>query len=129
MIDPPPPATPPPATPGLPGVPPSSRAGGPPTSRFDEIAGGYAARPGVSYGQIWHNDGLKVNGKIFAMMVRGALVVKVPAAQARTLVETGTGEPFEPRPGRAMREWVVLGDDADWASLVADAFGYVSSLS
>ena len=100
-----------------------------PTSRFDDIAGRYLARPGVTYGQIWHNDGLKVNGKIFAMTVRGELVVKVPAAQARSLVEAGSGRPFEPRPGRAMREWVVVADDGDWPALIADAYDYVSSLS
>ena len=99
-----------------------------PQQRFDDIADGYTSRPGVSYGQIWHNDGLKVNGKIFAMTVRGELVVKVPAAQARGLVEGGSGRPFEPRPGRAMKEWVVVADDGDWPALIADAYAYVSSL-
>ncbi len=76
---------------------------------FDQIAAEYLARPGVTYGRIWHNDGLKVNNKIFAMIVRDELVVKVPAGQAAQLIDAGDGVAFEPRPGRRMKEWVVVG--------------------
>ena len=98
---------------------------------FDELAGDYLGRDGVSYGRIWHNDGLKVNGKIFAMVVRDQLVVKVPAAQARQLCESGEGIAFEPRPGRPMKEWVVIGsaERALWRDLLTNAYAYGVSLT
>ena len=109
-----------------------SRAGGMTAAElFGDIAADYLGRPGVAYGRIWHNDGLKVNDKIFAMVVRDQLVVKVPAAQAAELVAAGSGAPFEPRPGRAMREWVSVAaiDPQRWRQLVADAFDYGTALT
>lgn len=98
---------------------------------FGDIAADYLRRPGVAYGRIWHNDGLKVNDKIFAMVVRDQLVVKVPAAEAAELVAAGSGTLFEPRPGRAMREWVSVAavDPPRWRQLVADAFAYGCALT
>jgi predicted DNA-binding protein (MmcQ/YjbR family) len=97
---------------------------------FEQLAAAYEGRPGVSHGRIWHNDGLTVGGKIFAMVVRGELVVKVPAARAATLVDSGTASRFEPSPGRAMREWVSVplpraGRRSGWEGLVAEAYAYV----
>jgi hypothetical protein len=94
---------------------------------FDQIAASYASEPGVTYGLGWHNEGLKVDGRIFAMVVRDGLVVKVPADQAADLVEAGQGAAFEPRPGRKMREWVVIDrlDPTSWRRLIADAHHYV----
>lgn len=60
---------------------------------FDELADAYLQLPGVSYGRILHNQGLKVNGKIFAMVVRDQLVVKIPAARAAELVADGEAPP------------------------------------
>ena len=98
---------------------------------FDQLAAEYLARPGVTYGRIWHNDGLKVNNKIFAMIVRDELVVKGPAGQAAQLIDAGDGVAFEPRPGRRMKEWVVVGsaDDQLWRTLIADAFRYGTVLT
>ena len=98
---------------------------------FDQIAAEYLAKPGVTYGRIWHNDGLKVNNKIFAMIVRDQLVVKVEAGQAGQLIDAGDGVAFEPRPGRRMKEWVVVGSAEDqlWRRLIADAFRYGTALT
>jgi hypothetical protein len=98
---------------------------------FDALAGDYLARPGVTYGRIWHSDGLKVNNKIFAMVVRDELVVKVPAAQAGALCADGGGTAFEPRPGRPMKEWVVVAapDRGRWRDLIADAYRYGAAQS
>jgi uncharacterized protein YndB with AHSA1/START domain/predicted DNA-binding protein (MmcQ/YjbR family) len=101
---------------------------------FHEVAAAYADRPGVQLGRTWHNEGLKVGGKVFAMLNAHGLVVKVPAAQAAALVGAGTVEAFEPRPGRRAKEWIVAPlpvgttDDSLWHDLVADAYAYVSSL-
>ncbi len=98
---------------------------------FDELAAEYLGRPGIFYGRIWHNEGLKINSKVFAVIVRGALVVKIPAADAARLIEGGQGVAFEPRPGRPAKEWVVVesADRARWRQLIADAFDYGTELT
>jgi hypothetical protein len=55
----------------------------------------------------------------------------VPATEAAELVAAGSGTPFEPRPGRAMREWVSVAaiDPKRWHQLVADAFDYGTTLT
>jgi len=47
---------------------------------------------------------LRVKGKIFAMLVRGRLVVKLPARHVDALVEAAEGQRFEPCRGRLMKE-------------------------
>ena len=104
-------------------------AGGAAQAAFEELADEYEGRPGVSHGRIWHSDGLTVGGKIFAMVVRDELVVKLPAARATALVDAGGATRFEPSPGRAMREWVSIPlpprRRALWGELVAEAYAYV----
>jgi hypothetical protein len=73
---------------------------------------------------------LKIHGKIFAMLVRGQLVVKLPKRRVDALVGTGAGERFDPRhDGRLMKEWVTIEptSTADWLSLAREALEYVGS--
>lgn len=72
---------------------------------------------------------LKVDNRIFAMLVRGHLVLKLPRTRVDALVAAREGTRFDPRRnGRLMKEWLVLSasSNADWASLARDAFAYVS---
>lgn len=99
---------------------------------FDELAAEYEGRSGVTVGQTWHNPGLKVNNKIFAMLVRGQLVLKLPAGQTAELIAAGVGTAFEPSPGRKMKEWVCLdppvrAKDDSWRRLIADAYTFVGA--
>jgi hypothetical protein len=101
---------------------------------FDELAADHLGRPGVTIGPAMRNEGLKVDGKLYAMVVRGRLVVKLPAARAAELTEAGDAVPFEPRPGRLMREWVMVdppasSDDGGWRRLIEDAGDYVAALA
>ena len=96
---------------------------------FDGLAAEHLGRPGVTFGGIWHNEGLKVNNRIYAMLVRDRLVVKLPAAQAAELNANGRGVPFEPSPGRRMKEWVAVADPAGWRDLMDDAGRYVGGLT
>jgi hypothetical protein len=83
--------------------------------------------PGASRRKFGSN-GLKVNGKIFAMLVKGALVVKLPKARVEALVGAGTGVPFDPGHGRLMKEWVsVAGAEDDWLPLAREAHGFVAA--
>ena len=72
--------------------------------------------------------GLRVDGKIFAMLVRGSLVAKLPAERVAELVSSGRGQHFDPRrDGRLMKEWVVLdGPRPPWLDVAREAYRFVS---
>lgn len=97
----------------------------------------FLKEPNVTYGadalhppKSFGSKELKVHGKIFAMLVRGRLVVKLPRARVEALVAAGTGERFDPRhDGRLMKEWLVIDPVAadDWQSLASEALAFVGA--
>ena len=101
---------------------------------FADIVAEELTGPGVTFERVLHNEGLKVNGKLYAFVSRGRLVVKLPAARCGELVDEGRAEVFEPSPGRRMREWVAFGAPADsrgptsWPRLVDEARAFVSTV-
>ena len=54
------------------------------------------------------SNGLKVNGKLFALFTQGTLVVKLPPARVSILVAEGAGRPFDPGHGRLMKGWLTV---------------------
>jgi hypothetical protein len=69
---------------------------------------------------------LNVNGKIFAMMVKGKFVVKLPKVRVDGLVAAGKGEYFDTGAGRLMKEWVAMaGGKAGWVELAKEAYRFV----
>lgn len=78
---------------------------------------------GVTQSRMFGSPGLKVRGKVFAMLVKGKLVVKLRRERAEALVASGDGEYFDPGHGRLMKEWVVLGMHAKnhWPSFAKEA--------
>lgn len=95
--------------------------------RWAPLVKAFASDPTVISGKMMASQGLKVNGKIFAMLVRGHLVVKLPKARVDELVGSGVGEHFDPRQdGRLMKEWFVLnGKTPSWLTLAKEAHRYV----
>ena len=93
---------------------------------FDDIANQLLGEPGIDEGTgFGTNPGLRVGGKIFAMEVRGQLVVKLPATRCEELVAAGA-EPFVIGK-RTMREWVAVAPGAgDWPALAREALAFVS---
>jgi len=81
----------------------------------------------VSRRRMFSSDNvLSVNGKIFAMLVRSQLVVKLPKARVDKLVSRRRGEPFDPGTGKSMKEWVAVGpDDPGWVALAQEANRFV----
>jgi hypothetical protein len=74
------------------------------------------------------SNGIKVDGKIFAMLSRGALVVKLPKDRVTALVGEGRGKHFDPGHGRLMKEWLsLLGPRKDWLDLAKEAHAFVSA--
>jgi TfoX/Sxy family transcriptional regulator of competence genes len=81
--------------------------------RFAALVAALSDEPGVSPpGAQGHRgfgaDALTVDGSIFAMVVKGALVLKLPASRVAELVGSGAGTPFSSGSGRPMREWAAL---------------------
>ena len=71
------------------------------------------------------SNALRVKGKIFAMMVRGLFVVKLSKARVDALVSAELGRPFEPAPGRVMKEWVAIdGHEKKWPALAEEALAF-----
>jgi len=69
---------------------------------------------------------LKYQGKIFAMLVRGSLVVKLPAERVTALIKGCDGVAFDANKGTAMREWFSLAPDSrlGWESLATEALDF-----
>jgi len=59
------------------------------------------AQPRIETDRRFGAEGLKVNGRVFAMLVKGRRVVKLPATRVSALVEQGRGSHFDPRSRRA----------------------------
>jgi hypothetical protein len=98
--------------------------------RFAAAVAPFEGDPRVSSGTgFGGSPGRRVDGRIFAMLVRGALIVKLPAVRVTELVEAGTAAWFDAGKGRPMREWAAVPDDpgADWPALAAEAFRFVGS--
>jgi TfoX/Sxy family transcriptional regulator of competence genes len=95
-------------------------------ARLAKIAKAFAADRRVSVGRLFASVGLKVDAKIFAMVVKGRLVVKLPKERVDALVASGAAERFDPGHGRVMREWASFGEDGPtWLSLAREARAFV----
>lgn len=98
-----------------------------PEDHFSTLAEALLADPRVSEGRMFGSQGLKVGGKVFAMLVRGRLVVKLPAQRVKALVGAGVGDLFDPGHGRVLKEWITIssGADVDWLALAREAKDYL----
>jgi len=99
-----------------------------PEQLWEPIAKDQLARRGVTAGTgFGTNAGLRVSGKIFAMLVRGELVVKLPRERVDELVEAGAARRFDAGKGRPMKEWASVPSSASrrWKALVEEARTFV----
>lgn len=62
----------------------------------------------VTGGKGFGAHALKVNGKIFAMVINGSLVLKLPKEKATALYESGKAKPLSMGDGRMMRGWAMF---------------------
>ena len=81
-----------------------------------------------AHGEPFGAISLKTNGKIFAMLVNGRLVVKLDRQRVDELVGSGAGKRFDPGHGRLMKEWLDLDSDSDetWLDLATESEAFVA---
>jgi hypothetical protein len=73
------------------------------------------------------SNALKVDGKIFAMLVRGALAVKLPREEVESATLAGRGEPLAMGRGRVMKEWLLVNEPPKrWYAVAERACAFVA---
>ena len=91
----------------------------------DELAGeeGVLPPPG---GSGFGRGALRYRRKIFAMLVRGQLVVKLPRPRVDELVAAGHGTRFDANKGTPMKEWFSLDPESElaWPPLAREALDF-----
>jgi hypothetical protein len=101
-----------------------------PEERFENLVDVLTGTPGVTPppgGAGFGKAALRVQNKIFAMFVRGKLVVKLPLDRVTALVDGGHGVHFDANKGTPMKEWFALDptSDLDWSALAHEALDFV----
>jgi hypothetical protein len=94
---------------------------------FRAVLAAFANNRRVTRERMFSSDNvLTTRGKIFAMLVRGKLVTKLPKERVDELVTRGIGTRFDPGHGRLMKEWVVVAPGrARWVALAQEAYQLV----
>jgi hypothetical protein len=97
--------------------------------RFEVLVGEMLATNGVTPpkpGNGFGSNALRYHNRIFAMCVRGRLVVKLPEARVDDLVASGEGVRFDANKGTPMKEWLSLdpASKLDWLALAGEALDF-----
>jgi len=100
--------------------------------RYAALVDALVGEPGVTpptadAPQRFGSTSLKINNKIFAMLVRGRLVVKLPAQRVDALTASGEGERFDPGKGQLQKEWLSIDPAAEeeWPQRATEAMQFV----
>ena len=97
--------------------------------RFEDVVDGLVGSPGVTPprgGSGFGRSALRWENKIFAMLVRGRLVLKLPASRVDALVGGGDGAHFDANKGTPMKEWFSLDPESGlaWLPLAQEALDF-----
>ena len=97
-----------------------------PEQRYEDLVEDLAGEEGVlppPGGSGFGRSALRYRRKIFAMLVRGQLVVKLPRPRVDALVAAGHGQRFDANKGTPMKEWFSLdpGSGLAWLPLAREA--------
>lgn len=97
--------------------------------KFSKVGEALSRDRGVTMGagKGFGSGTLKVDGKIFAMLASGnQFVIKLSEHRVDAFVTAGAGKRFEPRPGRPMKQWLVVESErANWIALAKEACDFV----
>jgi hypothetical protein len=94
--------------------------------RYGDLVEELVGTPGITPprgGGGFGRSALRFQDKIFAMFVRGRLVLKLPAGRVDELVAAGEGVRFDANKGTPMKEWLSLDPDSGlpWLPLAREA--------
>ncbi|MBI3914322.1 MAG: TfoX/Sxy family protein [Chloroflexi bacterium] len=83
--------------------------------------------------QVFGSPAALVNGNMFTGLQNDKMILRVSDADAAALRQEHNAKPFEPMPGRAMKDWIALSqsllDDArEWNVWMQRAFGHTQAL-
>ena len=89
---------------------------------FNDVDGVTLPAGGSGFGR----SSLRYRGKIFAMLVRGCLVLKLPENRGGEMVAAGHGVRFDANNGTPMKEWLSLDPESvlEWRPLAAHALDF-----
>ena len=89
-----------------------------PDDRYDALVATLLDDDRVAFdasGKGFGASALKTGGKIFAMLVAGQLVIKLPRQRVDALIAARAGTRFDPGHGRLMKEWASI-PASSWVS-------------
>jgi hypothetical protein len=100
-----------------------------PEGRYEDLIDDLAGIDGVTPprgGGGFGRSACRFRGKIFVMLVRGRLVVKLPAERVDALIAAGDGVRFDANKGTPMKEWFSLDPESErpWLPLAREALDY-----
>jgi hypothetical protein len=102
-----------------------------PQDRFEALVADFAdvpdvVLPGSGASSGFGSHALRYRRRIFAMFVRGQLVVKLPKARVDALVGAGEGIRFDANKGTPMKEWFALAPESglEWRPLAEEALAF-----
>ena len=100
-----------------------------PEERYTTIVEALLSDSDVTQSKMFGSSGLSIGGKVFAMLVKGKLVVKLPKPRVDVLIASGEGERFDPGHGRLMKEWLTVEPTSEegWLPLAREAMEFVAS--
>ena len=104
-------------------------AGRTPEERYEDLLDAFNDTDGVTLptgGSGFGRSAMRYRRKMFAMLVRGHLVVKLPENRVDELVAAGHGVRFAANKGIPMREWLSLDPEPslDWRQLAGEALAF-----
>jgi hypothetical protein len=93
------------------------------------LAARYAAKPAAGHSKGFGSKALKIDGKIFASLTGGRLLLKLPEARVDSLVKLKKGLRFSTGVGRVKKEWVTVGPttEKEWSALADEARAFVGA--
>ena len=101
--------------------------------RFARIAKELSGLAGVTVGsgkRGFGSNALLIDGRIFAMVSHGRLVLKLPEKRVKALLERGDAAPFDAGKGKPMKEWAAIAPRTkQWLALAREALQFVGSRS
>jgi hypothetical protein len=103
-----------------------------PEDRYEDLVDELVGGAGVTLPRSKSGFGrtaLRFRNKIFVMLVRGQLVLKLPAERVDALVAAGDGVRFDANKGTPMKEWLSLDPESGepWLLLAREALDFARS--